>query len=762
MNRLINEWQPKKPNKSINKTLVDFEIFKRLTSNKITDKKGHSQRGFTDIQAEVKLFYYDIRNKHLAHMLKKRGFEETPPVFPKFNGNISFQKNYKDRNQSLVSRKEMISEASRYVDYVLIIRGEPSKVLSESLKKVRGTGHNRAFLTDWENVTTYNFTDHINHVEDLAAKEIAGDSVQFGIYNQHDPSDILLAKIKLSEQSFETISQRTGVPLTMIYRHTQNKAPIARQHAIQYAKYFGMDPAEILFNDISIPLGGEVSFENNNPGEVVKDFSTYELAKCPRDIYRPDIQCVKVNSPGSIYNNCNLFYYQDFQGEIQNNQLCIFMILGEQGVGINNKIQDGIQEDEPYKVIGRFSKNKAGEVSIKNPDPEIYDRIVRNNLEKMKYPTGGFINDIDLTNFITQMNETHCTLNGKFIESRYFLKLGILAISPIISVINRELTVKDAKRASIIKEEDAWYASRTLAEGKSVRNNLSKMPNNKSNVEDYTISDKGSYEVDLDKLNEKLKIIEKNVKAMGYPHFNLPDPKNLYFGKQLNSKKSEINLENNDLIEKEGLNLPKWLIDPSDDVPVKIGDFIKEDPKKAAEFFQNEDYKKSEESLTKIRTGTSKGEDRAIKAAEVVINKIKKENSDFKKSTEILIVVTGGRNTRLDEVDKIINKLRREMNPDTEVIFGMIVDENMEDDIRVSVMSVAQGKLEDRILINNAVSNYYFYKSIGARKDALKLALGSPALKDNHRDEVLKIISEKTPEVSRYPKAEIYPFRKVS
>ena len=62
----------------------------------------------------------------------------------------------------------------------------------------------------------------------MAVKEITGNSVQFGIYNQQKPSDILLSKIKMSDQSFDEISKRTGVPITMIYRHTQNKAHIER------------------------------------------------------------------------------------------------------------------------------------------------------------------------------------------------------------------------------------------------------------------------------------------------------------------------------------------------------------------------------------------------------------------------------------------------------------------------------------------------------------------------------------------------------
>ena len=126
-------------------------------------------------------------------------------------------------------------------------------------------------------------------------RERIGEEIPYGIYNQQMPDEILLSKIKLSEESFETISKRTGVPITMVYRHTKGDAPIDRDYAIKYAKYFGMDPSELLFNDISVPVKGIVSFDGPNIGEVLDNYSdgVYEFVKCPRDVYRPDIQAVR-------------------------------------------------------------------------------------------------------------------------------------------------------------------------------------------------------------------------------------------------------------------------------------------------------------------------------------------------------------------------------------------------------------------------------------------------------------------------------------
>lgn len=745
MNKLVIEWATKKPPRVSNKTLVDFQILKRMTSQKNTQKTGQSVRSFTNLEAEVALFYYDVKNKHLSHMLKQRGFDLVTP-FLKFRGDTSYPKNYRNQTEyNYQFRGKMINEAKRFADYVLVIKGEPSKVLSESLKKIKGSGHNRTFLADWEHVTTYNITDHINHVEDLAVKEIAGDSVEFGVYNLQEPSDILLTKIKISGESFETISSRTGVPLTMIYRHTQNKAPIGRQHAIQYAKYFGMDPAEILFNPINLPVEGTVSFENDSPGEVKKDITSYTYVSCPRDIYRPDVQCIKVDSPTSIYHNCNLFFYQDIDVEIKNNQICVFIFYD--------------RKNDLKQVIGRYSgANISGDFSIKNPDPQIYEKLIKQTLQDLKYSK-----DTDLTKVINDDFKTHCTLNGSYLNKVNIGKSSLVTILPVVAVVNREMTIKDTKRASIIKDEEYWYKMRTYHDGTKIKNLLqarnkaadgvNKVYNKSGKVDEGLLLK----EIDLDVLDKKLKIIEKKVKEMGYPEFKLPDPK-MHF----KEPKNENLVSNKDYVEPEIRKdkTPSWLLDP--EIPVSIERFIQDDPKKASEFFANEDEKLSEEALPKMKFGTAKGPNRAVEATEIAINKIKKESQDLNKVSEVLIVITGSNNVRLEEVDAVINRLRLEMKIDTEIIFGCIRDENMEDSIRVSILSVAKGKIKDEVLIQNALSNFYFYRSIGARKEALRMALGSPALNDKHREEVIKKIAEKTPEVLSYKKAEIYPFRRTA
>tara|TARA_B100000700_G_scaffold321725_1_gene421622 strand:- start:37 stop:2409 length:2373 start_codon:yes stop_codon:yes gene_type:complete len=770
-------WRPKKPSKLIKKTLVDFEIKKLMTSTKSTNKKGQSLRGFTDIQSCVIFYYYDQRNKLLDHMLKKRA-------------------NYHLGRNSIpgVKRSQMVDEARRNGDYSFEIKGEPSRVLSESLKKIKGTGLSQLFLHDWEGVTVSNITDHLNHVEKLAVEEISGSTMPFGIYNQQNPNDTLLTKIKLSGQSFETISQHTGVPLTMVYRHTQNKAPIDREYAIRYAKHFGMDPSEILFNDITVPIEGVVSFEKEDTGEVKFLSSTYEFAKCPRDIYRPDIKCVKVDSPNSIYNKCNFFYYQE--GEIESikrrggrNQLCILTF--------NFK-------DQKFKAIGRIERDKYEKISLKNPDPEVYSKTVNDIIDSIisrqtshKGPDiykdrNSPISSEEMVMMIYDQEELFCKVGGNPLNDKWFEKNKPVSILPIVATINHELTIKDAKRASIIREEDDWYKKRTLEDAKIYRGQFyGELKANRSTKDEESKKIQEELDRKIQALSEQIRKTETEFKKRTDANLNEiirnEEAIDELIDNYVEEKTTEVKLREKKSIERQSQNEKpwwetdkgkkliadaevqkkkfsankeiSWLIEP-DEITEKLDSFLKNDPVKAKEFFSKQSpWEDKTADYPEIKVGVAKGKKRAEKAAEAALAK-EVRGINLAKASEVLIVITGSNNVRLVEIDLVVNKLRKEIDPEAEIVFGAIKDDNMEDELRVSIMAVAEGKIKDEILINNAVSNFYFYKEIGVRKSALRMALGSPALNNDHREKVVKIISKKTPEILSYKKAEIYPFRK--
>ena len=86
-------------------------------------------------------------------------------------------------------------------------------------------------------------------------------------------------------------------------------------------------------------------------------------------------------------------------------------------------------------------------------------------------------------------------------------------------------------------------------------------------------------------------------------------------------------------------------------------------------------------------TGEAEGEDRAIKAAEAAISNPLLDDVSMKGANGVLINITGGPDMMLFEVDQAANRIRAEVDPDANIIFGGTILENMEGQIRVSVVA---------------------------------------------------------------------------
>ncbi len=86
-------------------------------------------------------------------------------------------------------------------------------------------------------------------------------------------------------------------------------------------------------------------------------------------------------------------------------------------------------------------------------------------------------------------------------------------------------------------------------------------------------------------------------------------------------------------------------------------------------------------------TGEAEGEDRALKAAEAAISNPLLDDVSMKGARGVLINITGGPDMMLFEVDQAANRIRAEVDPDANIIFGGTILENMEGRLRVSVVA---------------------------------------------------------------------------
>lgn len=86
-------------------------------------------------------------------------------------------------------------------------------------------------------------------------------------------------------------------------------------------------------------------------------------------------------------------------------------------------------------------------------------------------------------------------------------------------------------------------------------------------------------------------------------------------------------------------------------------------------------------------TGEASGEKRAIEAAESAINNPLLDDVSMKGAYGVIINVTGGYDMTLYEADEACNRIRDEVDPNANIIFGATFDESMEGKIRVSIVA---------------------------------------------------------------------------
>lgn len=95
----------------------------------------------------------------------------------------------------------------------------------------------------------------------------------------------------------------------------------------------------------------------------------------------------------------------------------------------------------------------------------------------------------------------------------------------------------------------------------------------------------------------------------------------------------------------------------------------------------------SEMGKALMGTGEAEGERRAIEAAEKAISNPLLDDSTMKGARAVLINITGGMDISLFEVDEATNRIREEVDPEANIIFGTTLDESLQGKMRVSVVS---------------------------------------------------------------------------
>ena len=148
-----------------------------------------------------------------------------------------------------------------------------------------------------------------------------------------------------------------------------------------------------------------------------------------------------------------------------------------------------------------------------------------------------------------------------------------------------------------------------------------------------------------------------------------------------------------------------------------------------------------------IGTGTAKGEERAVLAAQQAISSPLLDNASISGAQGVLVNITGGSDLAIMEVDQATNIIFEEAGQGANIIFGAVIDPDLKDEIMVTVIAtgfnhkVAEDDVSNRAIESHLESKQQ-YKTVTEQENV-------PLHKQENQEEY---ISEQLPIENSEPK----------
>lgn len=106
----------------------------------------------------------------------------------------------------------------------------------------------------------------------------------------------------------------------------------------------------------------------------------------------------------------------------------------------------------------------------------------------------------------------------------------------------------------------------------------------------------------------------------------------------------------------------------------------------------------SETGLAIMGVGVANGENRALDAARAAISSNLLEDARIGGARGILINITGGTSLTMHEINEAATLIQEEAHEEANIIFGAVIDEAMDDKVRITVIATGFGEKDDKVL----------------------------------------------------------------
>jgi len=340
--------------------------------------------------------------------------------------------------------------------------GQIYKLCARQASRI-GLNLERQFNSEWNKKLVQLLNSPTKKNSDKLNLELNENS--YGIYDLARPSKLLNEKLLESGMSAKDLALVADVNEATLFRHLKGTFEISREVAIKYAKAFGCDPAEILFNDLSVPVWGSTNtISSSLLKRVIVDHHEITanpnlgIVRCPREIYRPDVKAIKIDSPSSHLHNNIAFYYSTNETKVFEDQIVVL------GAYIKDR-SDG--EPRARYYIGVYKKNYDGKsVDLHIIDPEAIQ-------------ADGIIPDEDFNTFDDFVGA---------VEADRIIVQGLdpFFVAPVVSFID-PLKVYSNQRVEVQKHYKDIYTDSRIEENLNYKNfkEIQKMSYLKLKLKDY-------------------------------------------------------------------------------------------------------------------------------------------------------------------------------------------------------------------------------------------------------------------------------------
>lgn len=105
----------------------------------------------------------------------------------------------------------------------------------------------------------------------------------------------------------------------------------------------------------------------------------------------------------------------------------------------------------------------------------------------------------------------------------------------------------------------------------------------------------------------------------------------------------------------------------------------------------------AEMGMAMMGAGSASGENRAVEAAQKAISSPLLEDISIHGARGVLINITGSHDLSLHEVNEAATLIQEEAHEDANIIFGAVIDEQMGDEIRITVIATGFGEADAEV-----------------------------------------------------------------